>query len=307
MKLSLMNKELKYLTNPSLFLHRFLLFTARIWNDEVYLKMKYRLEMGKKLNLKHPVLYTEKLQWIKLHDHRSLYTTMVDKYAVKDYVAGIIGWNYIIPTLGVWENPDDIAWDLLPDQFVLKCTHDSGTAIIVKDKGKLDIESITNQLRRLLRRDYFLIDREWPYKNVPRRVIVEQYIESSSETGDLPDYKFFCFDGNVRAMFVATERQNPDEEVKFDFFDADYNHLPLRQGHDNAVRLPQKPHNFELMKQLAAQLSRGIPHVRVDFYDLGDKVLFGELTLFHFSGLVPFEPEEWDIKFGNWIHLPIDE
>ena len=272
--------------------------------DEPYLKLLYYLMMGKRLNLNNPQTFSEKLQWLKLHDHRPEYTTMVDKYAVKDYVAGIIGEDYIIPTLGVWDKVEDIDWDTLPNQFVLKCTHDSGGLVICKDKSKLDKDAAIKKLKAGLKRDYFKVFREWPYKNVPKRIIAEQYIEPAPGVNDLPDYKFFCFDGEVKAMFVATERQVKGEEVKFDFFDADYNHLPFQQGHDHAKIMPPKPVNFELMKHLAQQLSKGIPHVRVDFYSIGDKVLFGELTLYHFTGMMPFEPEAWDYKWGEWIKLP---
>lgn len=272
--------------------------------DEYYLKLLYRLMMGKRLNLENPQTFSEKLQWLKLYDHKPEYTTMVDKYAVKDYVARIIGEEFIIPTLGVWNKVEDIDWDALPYQFVLKCTHDSGGLVICKDKSKLDKVAAIKKLKAGLKRDYFKMFREWPYKNVPKRIIAEQYIEPALDINDLPDYKFFCFDGEVKAMFVATERQVKGEEVKFDFFDADYNHLPFRQGHEHAKVVPQKPKNFELMKQLAEKLSKGIPHVRVDFYDIGDKVLFGELTLYHFSGMMPFEPEEWDYKWGELVKLP---
>ena len=272
--------------------------------DELYLKVKFRQLMGKKLNLKNPQTFSEKLQWLKLYDRRPEYTTMVDKYAVKGYVAKIIGDEYIIPTLGVWDRPEDIDWDSLPNQFVLKCTHDSGGLVICRDKSKLDKKAATTKLRKTLKQNYYRKWREWPYKNVPRRIIAEQYIEPAPDLKDLPDYKFFCFDGEVKALFVATDRQKEGEEVKFDFFDADFNRLPFKQGHEHAAVTPRKPKNFEVMKKAAAQLSKGLPHARVDLYEVGDKVLFGEITLFHFSGLVPFRPEEWDKVFGDMLTLP---
>lgn len=273
--------------------------------DKLYLGIMFKSSMGYWPDLRHPKTYNEKLQWLKLYDRRPEYTKMVDKYAVKEFVSRRIGEEYIIPTLGVWEKPEQIEWDKLPDQFVLKCTHDSGGLVICQNKSKLDKEAAKEKLRKSLMNDYYLNGREWPYKNVPRRIIAEQYVSPGSGTTDLPDYKFFCFDGEVKALFVATERQNPNEEVKFDFFDADFNPLPFRQGHDHAKMLPRKPKNFELMKKVASELSKGIPHVRVDLYDLGDRVLFGELTLFHFGGMVPFEPDEWDRFFGDMLSLPI--
>lgn len=273
-------------------------------SDELYIRLKWLTTMNYKLDLRNPRTYSEKIQWLKLHDRRPEYTTMVDKYAVKEYVAGIIGKEYVIPTLGVWNRPEEIEWDSLPDKFVLKCTHDSGGVVICKDKAGFDKQAAIKRLNKGLRTNYYLSGREWPYKNVPRRIIAEEFIEPVPNKKDLPDYKFFCFDGVVAALFVATERQNPDEEVKFNFFDADFNPLPLRQGHDRASNMPKRPHNFNLMKEAATQLSKGYPHVRVDFYEVGEQVLFGELTLYHFDGMVPFEPNEWDKYFGDMIQLP---
>lgn len=272
--------------------------------DKWYLMIMFRILMRRKLNLANPKSFSEKLQWLKLYNRRPEYTMMVDKYTVKKYVSDKIGDKYIIPTLGVWDCPEDIDWDRLPNQFVLKPTHDSGGIVICKDKTKLDKKEAINKLRKGLKRNYYKMWREWPYKNVPRRIIAEKYISPEPGKKDLPDYKFFCFDGEVKALFVATERQNPNEEVKFDFFDSNFNPLPFRQGHDHAKKLPQKPKYFEEMKKAAADLSKGLPHARVDFYETRDGILFGEITLFHFSGLVPFEPEDWDYKLGEWLVLP---
>ena len=279
---------------------------ARLLPDKVYLSLKYYKYYGRSLNWKDPQTFSEKLQWLKLYDRKPEYTIMVDKYAVKKYVADIIGEEYIIPTLGVWDKPEEIEWEKLPNQFVLKTTHGGGNegVAICRDKTTFDKTKAINLLNKSLKTDLYVVWREWPYKNVPKRIIAEKYIKPQQENKDLYDYKFFCFDGEVKGLFVATERQNPNEEVKFDFFDADFNHLPFRQGHDHAKQIPAKPKNFELMKNVAAQLSKEMPHVRVDLYDLGDNVLFGELTLFHFSGMVPFEPEEWDYKFGEYLKLP---
>lgn len=275
--------------------------------DKLYLDLKFYKEFGRFPNWKNPKTYSEKLQWLKLYDRNPEYTKMVDKYAVKDYVANKIGGEYVIPTLGVWDRPEDIEWDKLPNQFVLKTTHGGGNdgVVICRDKATFDKQHAVDLLNKDLKSDLYIVWREWPYKNVPKRIIAEKYIEPNSETNDLSDYKFFCFNGEVKGLFVATERQNPNEEVKFDFFDENYHHLPFRQGHDHAKVIPPKPKNFELMKQLAEKLSKGIPHVRVDFYDIGDKVFFGEMTFFHFSGMVKFEPQEWDYKIGEWLKLPL--
>ncbi len=271
--------------------------------DELYLKLRYRRLMHKKLNFNEPKTYNEKLQWLKIHDKKPVYTQMVDKYEAKGYVASIIGEQYIIPAYGVWDTFDEIDFRKLPDKFVLKCTHDSGGLVICRDKAKLDIEKARKKIDTCLRRNFYWDGREWPYKNVKPRVLAEQYMEDA-ETHELRDYKFFCFDGEPRALFIATERQNPNEETKFDFFDMDYNHLDIRNGHDNAAIPPQKPLLFEEMKELARKLSKGMPHLRVDFYEVNGQIYFGELTLSHWSGMMPFEPEKWDEIFGSWLTLP---
>ena len=269
--------------------------------DKWYLQMLYRRVFNKKLDLGNPKGYNEKLFWMKLYDRRPIYTTMVDKFAVKKYVADIIGEEYIIPTIGVWDSPEDIKWEELPDQFVLKCTHDSGGLVICRDKSKLDKDAAMDTLRKSLKRNYYKAGREWPYKNVPRRIIAEKYMEDRS-VGELPDYKFFCFDGEVKALFIGTERGTGD--VKFDYYDADFNHLDLVQVHPMSGKVLSKPENFEKMKELASKLSKGYPQLRVDFYNINGAIYFGELTLFHHGGVIPFHPESWNYTFGSWIKLP---
>lgn len=271
--------------------------------DEEYLKRKYKASLHKELNLDDPKTFNEKLQWLKLNDRNPEYVKMVDKHAVKQFVSDIIGEEYIIPTLGVWDSFDDIDFDSLPNQFVLKCTHDSGGLAICRDKSKFDVQTAKRKIEKALASDFYLHSREWPYKEVPRKIIAEAYMEDS-ETGELRDYKFFCFGGEPKALFVATDRYVAGEETKFDFFDMDYKHIDVRNGHPNAEVFPAKPKMFDQMKRLAKKLSQGIPHVRVDFYEVNGKVYFGELTFYHFSGLVKFDPEEWDYTFGEWIELP---
>ena len=271
--------------------------------DKLYLKIIFRSKMGRRLNLIDPKTYSEKLQWLKLYDRRPEYTRMVDKYEAKQYVADIIGEEYVIPTLGVWNKPEEIEWDRLPDQFVLKCTHDSGGIVICRNKADFNKGKAISSLKKSLSNNFYIIGREWPYKKIHPRIIAEKYMEDT-KTKELRDYKFFCFDGAVKALFIATERQKEGEDVKFDFFDADFNHLPFLQGHDNAAVMPEKPSQFEKMKTIAAELSKGIPQVRVDLYEVDGRVYFGELTFFHHGGWTPFEPEEWDYKFGKEIRLP---
>ncbi|MCD7847911.1 MAG: hypothetical protein LUG49_07815 [Oscillospiraceae bacterium] len=272
--------------------------------DKMYLSLKFRVMMGKKLNLKNPQTFNEKLQWLKLYDRKPIYTTMVDKYEAKKYVANIIGEEYIIPTLGVWDSPDEIDFDLLPNQFVLKCNHNSGRGMcICTDKSKLDIEAVKRGLQEGLNEDYYITNREWPYKDVPRKIIAEKYMVDESGY-ELKDYKLFCFDGFAKAMYIAMDRQSTTEEMKWNFYDMQFQKLPFWNAHPNSDSEIKRPDSFERMKKLAEKLSQGIPNVRVDFYDVDGQIYFGEMTFFHNSGLTQFHPEEWDEKFGEWIKLP---
>ena len=296
-----LNALYKFITNKD---YRFLILSGQGFydnmDDEAYLKRKYKACMGREIHLDSPQTFNEKLQWLKLHDRKPEYTTMVDKYAVKMYVADIIGEKYIIPTLGVWNHFDEIDFDKLPNQFVLKCTHDSGGIVICKDKNKLDLKSAKKKIEKSLKQNYYWSGREWPYKDVKPRIIAEEYMIDESGY-ELKDYKFFCFNGEPKMMFIATDRGS---DTKFDFYDMEFNHLPFTNGHPNANKQIKKPKNYSTMLALSAKLSFGIPNVRVDFYNINGKIYFGELTFFHWSGLVPFEPEEWDYKLGSWLKLP---
>ena len=270
-------------------------------SDEQFVKCDFYSKMGKWPDLKNPITFSEKIQWMKLHDKHSEYTQLVDKAEVKAYVENAtLGAVKIIPTLGVWDSFEEINFETLPDQFVLKCTHDSQSTIIVKDKKTFEKEAARKKLNKCLKRNFFWITREYPYKDAKPRIIAEQYMEDESGKG-LKDYKFFCFNGEPKMMFVATGRPI---NTCFDFFDMDFNHLDIRQGHPNATQTIIKPEGWENMKKYAAQLSKGFPHVRVDFYDINGDIYFGELTFFHFSGNIPFDPEEWDYKIGEWLSLP---
>lgn len=301
-----MQPILNYIKHPASLCDSLVQHFGQWLPDSTYIKLHYRFQMGKKLNLKDPKTFQEKLQWLKLHDHNPEYGKMVDKVLVKDYVTKRIGSQYVIPLIAVWEKPEDIEWDKLPDRFVLKTNHGGGNTgvVICRDKSKLDKNKAIEKLNDSLSRDVYKKHREWPYKNIKKCVFAEEFVEAAPGEPDLPDYKFFCFNGEVKALFVATERQKVGEDVKFDYFDADYNHLLFRQGHNHAKQIPPRPKSFEEMKRIAAELSKGIPHVRVDLYEVNGKPMFGELTFCHFGGTVPFEPEEWDYKFGEWLVLP---
>lgn len=279
---------------------------SRILPDKIYIQLMFFKHFRKFVDFKKPKTYSEKLQWIKLYDHNPLYTVLVDKYRVKDYVAEKIGKEYIIPTLGVWDDPSKIDFRILPESFVLKWNHDSGSVIICKDKAHFDINAAITTLKKRKSHNGYWYGREWPYKDVTPMIIAEEYMEDAA-IHELRDYKFFCFNGVVKALFVASDRQDKNTDTKFDFFDQDYNHLPIKNGHPNADIIPQKPMKFDDMKKLAEKLSEGFPEIRVDFYEANGHIYFGELTLFHWSGFMPYEPSEWDETFGSWIHLPTDE
>ena len=263
--------------------------------------MKYRMKFKKKLNLKNPKTFNEKIQWLKLYDRKDIYTTMVDKYEVKRYVADIIGEKYIIPTIGVYERFEDIDFNELPDQFVIKCTHDSGGLVICRNKAELDIEKAKGVINTSLKRNYYYHGREWPYKNVRPRIIVEKFMEDKKD-GELRDYKMFCFNGRFELMFIATNRQG-DSDTYFDFFDRNFKHLPFTNGHPNAPKKPHKPVNYTKMIELAERIAGDIPQVRIDFYEVDGRIYFGEITFSHWSGLMPFVPEKWDTKLGDYIDL----
>lgn len=291
-----------YIEHPHIFKLLMLEKVSPLLTDRQYIRAKWKIKMqGRKLDLENPKTFNEKLNWLKLHDHNPLYTTLVDKYRVKEYVEEKIGTEHVVPLLGVWDRVDDIEWDNLPNQFVIKCSHDCGGMVICKDKSKLDIEKTRKKLKKRMRVQYYWKSREWPYKNVRPKVFAETYMED--EFGELRDYKWFCFDGEPKAFFIAQGRHK-ETETTFDFFDSNFNHLPFTNGHPNSETPIKKPKGFDEMKALAAKLSIGIPQVRVDFYDVNGTIYFGEFTFFHWGGMKPFNPDKWDYTFGDWINLP---
>lgn len=280
----------------------------KIANPEFVLKKMFKERMGYSLDLDNPKTFNEKLQWLKLHDHNPLYTTMVDKYAVKKYVAEKIGEQYIIPTLGVWEHFDEIDFDKLPNQFVLKCTHDSGSTVVVPDKSAMDMIAAREKLENGLRHNYYYHSYEWPYKSVMPRIIAEKFMydenNPTADKADITDYKFMCFNGKVRCIFTCTDRHS-DDGLKVTFFDNDWNQLPFERHYPAAEEGSiSKPVNFELMKSLAEKLAIGIFFVRVDFYEINNQIYFGELTFYPGAGMEEFYPEKYDRILGDWIKLP---
>ena len=270
--------------------------------SRLYLKCMYRSLMCEKLDLKSPDTYTEKLQWLKLYGFKPEYTALVDKYEVKKHVAATVGEQYVIKTYGVWDRFEDIDFDSLPERFVLKCTHDSAGYVICTDKSSFDKAAAKTKLNACLGRNFYYSGRERPYKDVCPRIIAEQYMEDS-RLEELRDYKFFAFDGIPKVMHLVSNRQNADEETYGDFYDMEFKHLDLTMGHSNAPVPPEKPVCFDKMVELAKALSQGMPHVRVDFYEVDGKVYFGELTFYQDSGFCDIAPEGWNERLGSWINL----
>ncbi|WP_251434051.1 ATP-grasp fold amidoligase family protein [Mesobacillus maritimus] len=299
--LKLINKLLK---NP-----RYIVFGANRrgylnWlPDSIYLKIMYRATMGEKLNLNNPKTYNEKLQWLKINDRRPEYNQMVDKYEVKKYVAEKIGSEFIIPTYGVWDSFDEIEFDNLPNQFVLKCTHDSGGLVICRDKKKLDLNMAREKINRSLKRNYYYNGREWPYKNVKPRIIAEEYMEDHSGT-ELMDYKFYCFNGMPKLLYLSRGLEN-HATASISFLTLDWKRAQFeRSDYKPFEKIPPKPQNYEKMLLFAEKLSKGFPFLRVDLYEINGRIYFSELTFFPCSGFLPFEPIEYDRQVGLLLELP---
>lgn len=269
--------------------------------DIIYIKIVYNKIMGKRLNLTNPITFNEKLQWLKLHDHNPIYIEMVDKDLVKNRVKKILGEEYVIPSIGRWDKFDDIDFDKLPERFVLKCTHDSGGIVICKDKSKFDINKARKHVNRCMNSNFYYVGREWPYKSVIPRIIAEPYIEDTKRK-ELQDYKFFCFDGEVKFFKVDFDRFI---KHRANYYDTDMKLLDL--GEVAFPRAPKKeiefPENFRSMIKIAQKLSTGFKFIRIDLYNVNGKIYFGEYTFYPSSGWGRFTSDEWDKKLGEWIKL----
>lgn len=271
--------------------------------DRLYLMLKFRKNFGRWPNLRNPKTFNEKLNWLKLRDRNPLYTRMVDKFEAKEYVASVIGKDYIIPTLGVWDSAEDIDFDALPEKFVLKATHDSGRVIICRDKSKLNREKTIREMRESLNRNFYAVTREWPYKNVKPRIIAEQLIESPD--GELPDYKVLNFNGTPKMILVCRDRFSKSGLTE-DFFDTNWTHLDVRRpSHPNAPEHEACPWELEKMLKLSRLLAKDYPFMRTDFYCVGGKIYFGEITLYPASGAVPFIPEKYDDILGEMLNITL--
>ena len=277
---------------------------SRLFSDKAAIKIKYRLLMKKKIDLKKPKTFNEKLNWIKLYYRKPIMTTMADKYEVKQYVSDVIGSEYVIPTIAIYDKWNDIDFDSLKAPFVLKTTHSSGVIKIVKDKESFDYETTKKKFNKSLKENYFYSCREWPYKNIKPRIIVEQFIKDSKED-NLPVYKFFCFNGEP--YLVQTIKNDKTSYETIDYFDMDWKLLKIKQNFENSDVPLDKPVNFEEMKALASKLSKGFPFVRVDLYSVDNKIYFSEFTFFSDAAYQRFYPDEWDLILGEKIILPNNE
>ena len=279
-------------------------FSKYITNDKLYLSLRWFTVTHRFINWKNPLRFTEKLQWIKVYYRKPELTKMVDKVEAKKYVASIIGEQYIIPTIAEWNNAEDIDFDILPNQFVLKCNHDSGTGMcICKDKSKLDYFKVKQELKKGLKSDYYYISREWPYKNVKRKVFAEKFMDGG-ESPDLTDYKWYCFNGQPVYCQVIGNRSTKET---IDFFDINWNHQDFIGLNPRAVHasvLPARPKNLEKMLEIATKLSNGLPFARIDLYEIDSRVYFGEITFFPGGGFGKFRPKNMDIELGKLLILP---
>ena len=279
-------------------------------SDETYLKLLYWARLGNRLNLNSPKKFTEKLQWLKLNYRRSEYTQMVDKLAMKDWVTDRIGSGHVVPVLGVWNSAEEIDVSELPEQFVMKTNHDSGSVVICTDKSAFDLQQAKKIMSESLGRNYYYSGREWPYKDVKPLVFAEEYISADKDcSSDLrsiaaAEYDFFCFDGEVGFVTICHGEKDVPGGRRNDFYTKSFEPLPVKCGYESCAGQHEKPALFDAMIELAEKLSRGIPELRVDLYEHDGSILVGELTFFHWSGLCRFDPPEWDEKFGSLIVLP---
>lgn len=271
--------------------------------DKAFQKWDYKIHSGKKLSFKNPQTYNEKLQWLKYYYRNPLQTQLVDKYEVREYIKERFGEENLTKCYGVYDKWEDVDFSKMPEQFVVKCTHDSGSVYICKDKSKFDYDKCKEIITSGLKRNQFYLSREWPYKDVKPRIMIEEFLHDDS-SDDLIDYKFLCFDGVVRRVFTISDRQKNHGGPYEDFFDLRWKSLPIKHTYDNAKNPPPKPIHFDRMVECATILSEGLPHVRVDFFEANGKMYFGEMTFFDSGGRKPFTPDSVDREMGEWIILP---
>ena len=270
-------------------------------NDKLYLKLMYRAKVNKKLNIRNPETFNEKLQWLKIYDRKDYYINLVDKFEVKKYIEKKIGINYVIPTYGVYDKFDDIKFNNLPNEFVIKCTHDQGSVVVCKNKNKIQKEEIKKFLEKKMKINKYYYGREWPYKNVKPRIMIEKLIKENGNE-DLKDYKFFCFNGKVKIFKIDFDRFTNHGANYFDVNGKllNFGENACPPDYNKKLDIPDK---IDLMIKLAEKISKDIPFVRIDFYYTNKKIYFGEITFFPAAGFGTFTDDKWDKKLGNWIKL----
>lgn len=301
-----MQPLINYLKKPNLFLDSIVSHFGSWLPDDVFVKLRYRFQVGKKIDLKAPQSFQEKIQWLKLYDHNPNYSRMVDKILVKDYVSSLIGEEYVVPLLGVWDTPKDIDWDILPDQFVLKTNHSGGSTgvVICRDKMGFDRQKAITRLTTSLKSDVYKNLREWPYKGISKKVFAEALLESPVSGGELPDFKWYCFNGDPRYCQVIQNRSNRET---IDFYDTAWvrqEFIGLNPSATHAACPAEKPSNLDTQIRIARVLSKNIPFVRIDLYSVGERVYFGEITFYPFSGMGEFSPRQYNEILGKMIVLP---
>ena len=275
--------------------------------DKLFLRLFWKARFGYDLDLEAPRTFNEKMQWLKLYDRDPLHTLMVDKHAVKAYVSPLIGSEHVIPTLGVWVDPEQIDFSSLPDRFVLKCNHTSGEGLILcRDKSRLDRNKAVSSLKKAMKDDYYYTYREWPYKDVPRKILAEPYMEDRDAVSlgldTLPVYKFFCFEGEPRIIQTIQNDKMPNESI--DYYDPSWTLLPFRQNYPNSPVPSARPKQLDKMLEMAKKLSAGFHFLRVDLYEINGEIYFSEFTFFSDAGFAPFDPPEWNETLGSWISVP---
>lgn len=270
--------------------------------DKPYLKLVYRSETGKKLNLDNPQTFNEKLQWLKLYDRKLEYSKYVDKYSVRSYISKTIGEEYLIPLIAIYNNVEEIDWHSLPNKFVLKCTHGSGSNIICIDKSKLDIGDAKKKLRKWMKKSWYWFGREWPYKNVKPRIVCEKFISDKDITPD--DYKVLCFNGKAKLIEVHIDRFGAHKQ---DFYDINWKKTSISQGGTVSNFIYEKPKQLKDMIQLSEKIASNMYHVRIDWFVVHDKLYFGEITFYDGAGFDPFDNKDDDYLLGSWINLPTEK
>ena len=298
----------EYIIHPNNILKSLLWRSAKyIKNDKFYIQLKYLIYVGKFANLKHPKTFTEKLQWIKFNDRKPIYHKMVDKYDMKDYVSQLVGSEYVVPTLGLYDKFEDIEFSALPNEFVIKTTHDSHSVVICKDKNTLDYTKAKQLIDKSLKRDYYCYSREWPYKGLKKRIIIEPLLIENNKSGYLTDYKFFCFNGEPSFFFIVAERDsNGTPAVNHFYLDSTPCEFCQKNEKKSSSAI-QMPKSLSKMIEISREVSQNTYQLRVDFYEINGHPYVGELTFFDAGGFDPFVPKGYDKKIGDMIHLPTDK